>query len=55
MGTIHPLLTASMFYAPWKLIQPNVVIQGSAGEGEIRAWAANVCTCGQDCFGNGSK
>ena len=30
-------------------------IQGPAGEGEIRAWAANVCTCGQDCFGNGSK
>ena len=30
-------------------------IQGPAGEGEISAWAANVCTCGQDCFGNGSK
>ena len=29
-------------------------IQGPASEGQISAWAANVCTCGQDCFGNGS-
>ena len=29
-------------------------LQGPNGGGEIPAWADNVCTCGQDCFGNDS-
>lgn len=29
-------------------------IQGPSGGGEIPAWADNVCTCGQDCFGSSS-
>ena len=29
-------------------------IQGPNGGGEIAAWADNVCTCGEDCFGNDS-
>ena len=32
----------------------NIQGPGSDG-GEIRAWADNVCTCGQDCFGNGAQ
>ena len=29
-------------------------IRGPCGDGqEIAAWADNICTCGQDCFGNG--
>ena len=30
-------------------------IQDPSGGGEIPAWADNVCTCGQDCFGNNSR
>ena len=30
-------------------------IQGPNGSGEIPAWVDNVCTCGQDCFGDGSQ
>lgn len=29
-------------------------IQGPTGGGEIPAWVDNVCTCGQDCFGENS-
>lgn len=27
-------------------------IQGPGGDGEIRAWSDNVCTCGENCFGS---
>lgn len=30
-------------------------IQGPNGGGKIPAWADNVCTCGQDCFGKDSS
>ena len=30
-------------------------IHGPSGGGPIAAWMDNVCTCGQDCFGNNSR